>query len=61
MSGVYLIGVLRALARCLLGGSGRCLEESGQVKGQVRKGQVRTGPVRTGQVRTSQFRSGQVR
>jgi len=42
VSGGYLLGVLRALARCLL----RCLEELGHVKGQVRTGQVRTSKLR---------------
>ena len=47
---------LRALVRCPLGGSGRFLEESEQVKlrqvklGQVKLGQVNTGKVKSGRV-----------
>ena len=32
VSGGYLLSIWRAFERCLLGGSGRCLKETGQVK-----------------------------
>ena len=58
-----MLGVWRALPRCPLGGFGRCLEESGQVKlgkgklGQIKLGQVKSGNVKSGQRRSSQDRS----
>ena len=61
VSGGYLVGFRRALARCPSIGSGRCLEVSEQVKGQVRTGQVSKCQVRTGQVKSGKIKSGKVK
>ena len=51
MSGGYLLSIWRAFERCLLGGSGRCLKETGQVKlGQGKLENVKLGYVKSGKV-----------